>query len=67
MSGEEIGILASLDPIALDKACIDLIYNSKDPGRNHFVERIERQNGIHTIVAEELGFGTRGYELIKID
>ena len=65
---KDIGILASLDPIALDKACIDLIYNSKDPGRNHFVERIERQNGIHTIdSALELGFGTKDYELINID
>ena len=64
---KDIGILASLDPIALDKACIDLIYNSKDTGRNHFVERIERQNGIHTIdSALELGFGTKDYELINI-
>lgn len=65
---KDIGILASLDPIAIDQACIDLIYNSKDSGRNHFVERVERQNGIHTIeTAEELGFGTREYELINID
>lgn len=65
---KDIGILASLDPIALDKSCIDLIYNSKDPGRNHFVERIERQNGIHTIdSALELGFGTKDYELINIE
>ena len=65
---KDIGILASLDPIAIDKACIDLIYNSKDPGRNHFVERIERQNGIHTIdSALELGFGTKDYELINIE
>lgn len=65
---KDIGILASLDPIAIDQACIDLIYNSKDSGRNHFVERVERQNGIHTIeTAEKLGFGTREYELINID
>lgn len=65
---KDIGILASLDPIAIDQACIDLVYNSKDPGRDHFVERVERQNGIHTIeVAEELGFGTREYELIEIE
>ena len=65
---KDIGILASLDPIAIDQACIDLIYNSEDPGRDHFVERVERQNGIHTIeAAEELGFGTRDYELINID
>ena len=65
---KDIGILASLDPIAIDQACIDLVYNSEDPGRNHFVERVERQNGIHTIeAAAELGFGTREYELINID
>ncbi len=65
---EDIGILASLDPIAIDQACIDLIYNSKDKGRDHFVERVERQHGVHTIEASaELGFGTREYELIKID
>lgn len=65
---KDIGILASLDPIAIDQACIDLVYNSKDPGRDHFVERVERQHGIHTIeAAAELGFGTREYELIDID
>ena len=65
---KDIGILASTDPIAIDQACIDLIYNSKDPGRDHFVERVERQHGIHTIeAAAELGFGTREYELINVD
>lgn len=65
---KDIGILSSLDPIALDQACIDLVYNAKDPGRDHFVERVERQNGIHTIEsASKLGFGTRDYELINID
>lgn len=65
---KDIGVLASLDPIAIDQACIDMIYNSTDPGRNHFVERVERQKGIHTIeAAAELGFGTREYELINID
>ena len=65
---KDIGILASLDPIAIDQACIDLVYNSKDPGRDHFVERVERQHGIHTIeAAAELGFGTREYELIEVD
>lgn len=65
---KDIGILASTDPIAIDQACIDLIYNSKDPGRDHFVERVERQNGVHTIeAASELGFGSREYELIDID
>ncbi len=64
---KDIGILASTDPIAIDQACIDLVYNSKDPGRDHFVERVERQNGRHTIeAAAELGFGTREYELIDV-
>ena len=65
---KDIGILASTDPIAIDQACIDLVYNSKDPGRDHFVERVERQNGRHTIdAAAELGFGTKEYELINVD
>lgn len=65
---KDVGILASLDPIAIDQACIDLVYNSEDEGKNHFIERVERQNGIHTIeAADELGFGTREYELINID
>ena len=65
---KDIGILASLDPIAIDQACIDLVYNSKDPGRDHFVERVESRHGIHTIeAAAELGFGTREYELVDID
>lgn len=65
---KDIGILSSLDPIALDQACVDLIYKLEDRGRDHFVERIERQHGIHTIeAASNLGFGTREYELIEID
>ena len=65
---KDIGILSSLDPIALDKACVDLIYASKDPGRDHFVERVESRHGIHTIdAAAELGFGTKEYELIVVD
>ena len=65
---KDIGILASTDPIAIDQACIDLVYNSKDPGRDHFVARVERQHGIHTIeAAADLEFGTREYELINID
>ena len=65
---KDIGILASTDPIAIDQACIDLIYQSDDPGRDHFIERVETRNGIHTIeAAAELGFGTREYELISID
>ena len=65
---KDIGILASTDPIAIDQACIDLVYSSKDPGRDHFVARVERQNGVHTIeAAAELGFGTREYEMINVD
>ena len=65
---KDIGILSSLDPIALDKACVDLIYNSKDSGRNHLIERIESRNGTHTIdMAEKLGFGTKEYEIIEIN
>lgn len=65
---KDIGILSSLDPIALDQACLDLIYQSKDEGRDHFVKRVERQHGVHTIeAANELGFGTREYELIEVD
>lgn len=65
---KDIGILSSTDPIALDKACLDLIYQSDDPGRDHFIERVERQNGIHTIDASaQLEFGTKEYELISID
>ena len=65
---KDIGILSSLDPIALDKACIDLVYNSKDPGKAHLIERIESRNGIRTIDSSlKLGFGTTDYELIEID
>lgn len=64
---ENIGILSSLDPIALDQACIDLIYASDDPGRDHFIERVESRHGIHTIeAAAELDFGSREYELIEV-
>lgn len=64
----DIGVLASLDPVAIDKACIDLIYAAKDdPGQKHFLERLESLNGAHTVeAAEELGFGTTEYELIEI-
>ena len=62
----DIGILASLDPIAIDQACVDLVYASADPGRDHLVERIESRNGIHTIeAAAALGYGSREYELIE--
>lgn len=63
----DIGILASLDPIAIDQACIDLVYASTDPGRPHLLERIESRNGVHTIeAAAALGYGTREYELIEV-
>jgi uncharacterized Fe-S center protein len=65
---QDIGILASLDPIAIDQACIDLVYNSNDPKKDHFIERVESRNGVHTIEASsKLGFGSREYELIEID
>ena len=64
---KDIGILASLDPIAIDQACLDLVYASDDPGRDHLVERIESRNGVHTVeAAAELGFGSREYELIEL-
>ena len=65
---KDIGILASIDPIAIDQACIDLVYNSTDSGKAHLIERIESRNGIHTIEsAEKLNFGSRDYELINLD
>ena len=65
---QDIGILASTDPVAIDQACIDLVYNSEDKGKEHFIERVESRHGIHTIeVAEELGVGSREYDLINID
>lgn len=65
---KDIGVLISTDPIAIDQACIDLIYKSNDSGKDHFIERIESRHGIHTIeAAESLGFGTRKYELINLD
>ena len=64
---KDIGILASLDPIAIDQACLDLVYASDDPGRDHLVERIESRNGVHTVeAAAELGFGSREYELSEL-
>ena len=65
---KDIGILASLDPIAIDEACIDLVRSSNDKGKEHFLERVESRNGTHTIeAASKLGFGSRDYELIEID
>lgn len=63
----DIGILASTDPVSLDQAAIDLIWNSKDRGRDHFVERVERQNGRYILpYAEEIGLGSRKYQLIEV-
>ncbi|MDY5869447.1 MAG: DUF362 domain-containing protein, partial [Lachnospiraceae bacterium] len=66
---KDIGILASLDPIAIDQACLDLVYAATDdPGQAHLLKRIESRNGVHTIEASaEMNFGSREYELIKID
>lgn len=65
---KDIGILASLDPVAIDQACIDLVYAAKDdPGQAHFLERVNSRNGIHTIeVAAELGYGSKEYNLQNI-
>lgn len=64
---KDIGILASTDPVAIDQACIDLVMNSDDPGRDHFMERVNSRNGIHTIeAAADLGVGSREYELIEL-
>lgn len=64
----DIGIAGSLDPVALDQACIDMIWNSDDPGRDHFVERVERQNGQLIIdAAARLGLGSKEYELVELD
>lgn len=65
---KDIGILSSLDPVALDQACLDLIYASKDPGRDHFLQRVESLHGVHTIeAAAQLGYGSREYELISLE
>lgn len=64
----DIGILSSLDPVALDQACMDLVRSSDDPGREHFLERVDSLHGTHTIdAAAALGFGTKDYELISVD
>ena len=65
---KDIGILSSLDPVALDQACIDLVKASNDPGRDHLLERINTRHGTHTIdAAAALGFGTQDYELVCVD
>ena len=64
----DIGILVSLDPLAIDQACVDLVYACSDPGKPHLLERIESRNGIHTLeAAAELGIGSREYELIEVE
>lgn len=63
----DMGILVSLDPIAVDQACLDLVYGCDDPGKSHFLERVESKNGIHTIeAAAALGYGSREYELVEV-
>ena len=64
---QKIGILISEDPIAIDQACVDLVYASDDPGKDYLIERIESRNGVHTIeAAAALGYGNREYELIEV-
>lgn len=64
----DIGILASLDPVALDKACVDMVRASEDHGKIHLIERIDSRNGMHTLdYAEQLGLGSRDYELVVLD
>ena len=64
----DIGVLISLDPVAIDQACLDLVYASDDPGKAHLIERIETRNGVHTIeAAAALGIGSREYELITVE
>ena len=64
----DIGVLISCDPVAIDQACVDLVYACTDPGKPHFLERIESRNGIHTIeTAAEHGIGSREYELIEVE
>ena len=65
---EDVGILISTDPVAIDRACLDLIYKSEDPGRDHFLERVKTRNGEHTVDhAALLGYGVKEYELITVD
>lgn len=65
---EDIGILASLDPVALDRACVDMVYNSKDPGKVHLIERMEARQATHLLdYAEELGLGSQKYRLVVVE
>lgn len=64
----DLGIFASLDPVALDRACVDAVYNSDDPGKTHLIERIETRHGTHTLdAAEQLGVGSQSYELVVLE
>ncbi len=64
---EDIGILASLDPVALDRACVDMVYNSPDPGKSHLIERMESRNATHILdYAEQLGLGTQKYRIVEV-
>ena len=64
----DIGILISTDPVAIDQACLDLVYACDDPGKDHLIERIESRNGILTVeAAADLGIGSREYELIEVE
>lgn len=64
----DIGIFASIDPVALDQACVDAVYASPDPGKAALIERMESRNGIHTVeTAAALGLGSREYEIVSID
>ena len=64
----DIGILISLDPVAIDQACVDLVYGCSDPKKDHLIQRIESRNGIHTVeAAAALGFGSREYKLIEVE
>lgn len=63
----DMGVLASTDPVAIDQACIDLVYGCDDPGKAHFLERVESRNGVHTIEsAAALGIGSREYKLVEV-
>lgn len=63
----DIGVLVSTDPVAVDQACVDLVYACDDPGKAHFLERVESRNGVHTIeAAAAMGVGSREYELIEL-
>lgn len=64
----DIGILASLDPVALDRACVDMVYNSPDPGKSHLIERMESRNATHLLdYAEQLGLGTQQYRIVNVE